>query len=92
MATIFSGNKMKIRKLKEGDTLEVGDLLRHENWMGRKHNRVERVTKCYAFVRLNDKCLQKYKRVIGWNDPWSQTTESFWRPIEEEVKVQEVKE
>lgn len=90
---------MKIRKLNEGDMVEVGDLLRHETWMGRKHFRVERVTKCYAFVRINEVCLQKYKRSIdrdriracGDNDQWSQVVNSFWRPIVDDKTIEDAK-
>lgn len=81
---------MKIRKIAIGEEVQVGDVIRIENWNRTSHPRVERVTKCFAFVRRSDTCLEKYNRVArafpspcGKKDIWSQVLYSWWRPVEE---------
>lgn len=47
--------------------LEVGDILLHETWMGKRTYKVHRVTKTMAFVWFNDICEGKFKRDLGFN-------------------------
>ena len=82
---------MKINKLNVGETVEVGDILRHENPItGKSYFKVGRVTPKYAFVKWNEVGEGKFKRVVegfikgcGDKDPYSQTRYSFWRPVVE---------
>ena len=35
---------MKVRKLKAGSKIEVGDFILHDSWMGKKWYKIVRVT------------------------------------------------
>src|ERR1039457_3562329 len=88
---------MKVRKLNDGDTIEVGDSLLHEhNLTGKKWFKVVRVTPKLAMVGWNECSEGKFKRTVtgymkplGYKDPYSQTSYSFWRPVTEEVVATE---
>jgi hypothetical protein len=80
---------MKISRLKVGDTIEVGDFIRHETDLtGKQHFPVVRVTPKYAIVMWNDVSEGRFKRVVentirpcGERDPYSQVRYSIWRPV-----------
>ena len=84
---------MRVRKLKNGEMLDIGDRIKVEHPVfGTRWETVHRVTKSFAFVRYNDVAEGKYKR--EYNDfgfgpiprqTWKQTVYSAWRPIEKEV-------
>ena len=81
---------MKVRKLTDGEEIQVGDYIRAEHMGigGKSHYKVHRVTKRYAFVRYNDVAEGKYPRVyveLGFvslpRQQWCTTTYSAWRPV-----------
>ena len=84
---------MKVRKLKDGALIEVGDRIRVEH-LGFEVSweTVHRVTKKFAFVKYNDAAEGKYRR--EYNDfgfcplprkTWLTTSYSVWRPIEKDA-------
>ena len=83
---------MRVRKLKNGESLSVGDMVKCKHQLCTRWETVHRVTKSFAFVRYNDVAEGKYKR--EYNDfgfgpiprqTWKQTVYSAWRPIEKEA-------
>jgi hypothetical protein len=85
---------MKVRKLAAGSTIEVGDVVCHDTWMGKKWYKVVRTTEKFAIVAWNDMATGKFPRVVpsvgmrpcGKRVIWDTTQHSVWRPIKEEVK------
>ena len=89
---------MKVRKLVVGDVIEVGDVIQHDSWHGKKWFKVVRTTEKFAIAAYNDTVTGKFPRVVqspfrlcGNRDLWSTTDYSAWRPVKDEVK-EEVKE
>jgi hypothetical protein len=86
---------MKVQKIKPGFKIDVGDMLCHDSFMGKKWFRFEKVTEKFAFARLNDCCLLKFPRIVpevglrasGKRDIWSTVQYSAWRPKVEESSV-----
>ena len=81
---------MRVRKLKDGDMIEVGDRIKceHLGW-GTKWDTIHRVTPKFAFVKYNDVAEGKYKRMyrdFGFEPlprtKWRQTSYSAWRPVD----------
>ena len=80
---------MKVRKLKNGDAIQVGDKIRLEHALGIRWETVHRVTAKYAFVKYNDIAEGKYRREyndFGFSpiprDTWKTTNYSAWRPVD----------
>lgn len=57
---------MKVRYLKDGEQVEVGDIIIHTHTFGSAHYTVHRVTPKYAYVRFNDVAEGKFPRVVGF--------------------------
>jgi len=79
---------MKVRKLEDGEPIEVGDRIRIENYLGVSWQAIHRVTKHYAFVKWNERAEGKFKRIykqFGFDiipyQKWNTTRYSVWRPI-----------
>jgi hypothetical protein len=79
---------MKVRKIKDGVMLEVGDRIQCDTSFGVKWETIHRVTKRFAFVRYNDVAEGKYKREyqdFGFcplpRQQWRTTQYSAWRPV-----------
>ena len=79
---------MKVRKIVEGDLIEVGDRIKVDTALGTQWQEVTRVTAKYAFVRYNDVAEGKYKRRydgFGFQpiprQQWITNQYSAWRPI-----------
>ena len=53
-----------MKKIEEGQQIEVGDLIQMKNYAGVKNWRVHRVTKKFAFVRWNDVSEGKFRRTV----------------------------
>lgn len=88
---------MKVRKLAAGATIQDGDLICHDSWMGKKWFKVVRTTEKFAIVAWNDTATSKFPRVVpssglhpsGKRDIWTTTQYSAWRPIPvDEVKTE----
>ena len=81
---------MKVRKLKDGDLIEVGDRIKVEHMgFGTQWETVERVTPKFAFVRYNENAEGQYKRTyedFGFcpkgSGKWRTTYYSAWRPVD----------
>lgn len=81
---------MKARALKDGDLIEVGDVIRAEHLgTGTDVNRVTRVTPKWAFVRVSDVYEQKFARLydtFGFapipKSTWRTTSYTAWRPVD----------
>ena len=80
--------RMKVRKLKDGDLIEVGDLIKVETDLGTRWDTVHRVSKKYAFVLYNEHAEGKYRRAysdFGFRpiprQTWLPNKYSAWRPI-----------
>ena len=54
-----------MKQLEQGDTIEVGDIIRSDSWAGIHEFPVHRVTKTVAFYMCNSVCVRKVKRMIG---------------------------
>lgn len=87
---------MKVRKLKDGDLIEVGDRIKteHRGIGGTRWETVERVTPKFAFDKY-----YKYRREysdFGFGpiprDTWSMSSYSAWRPINASSAAGERKE
>ena len=84
---------MKVKKLKDGDQIEVDDRVCLENFMGKRWFRITRVTPKFVFLKWNDHCEGKFPRVFkdfGWKpggskDIWNTTHYSAWRPVIGEI-------
>ena len=83
---------MRVRKLRDGDLLEVGDRIKveHRGIGGTHWETVVRVSKAYAFVRYNEHAEGKYRREYKdlYFEPlprsaWKTTNYSAWRPVEQ---------
>ena len=80
---------MKVKKLKPGSKIDVGDYLLKDTWMGKEWLKFVRVTDKHAMVRWSDKKEGKFQREIkevgirpcGDHDPWAAVEYSAWRPI-----------
>lgn len=79
---------MKVRKLKDGDLIEVGDRIKVETNLGVQWETVHRVTAKYAFVRYNERAEGKYRREyqdFGFSprprQTWLTNRYSAWRPV-----------
>jgi hypothetical protein len=82
---------MRVRKLADGATVEVGDRIRssqysdlHVSWLT-----VHRVTPKFAFVKYNDVSEGKFPRKANGfrfhslpRGTWSTTEYSAWRPVD----------
>ena len=82
---------MKVRKLINGDALQVGDIIVCSSCFGERHYPVTRVTKKYAFVKHNDTAEGKYPNVFDYGfqsypkQLWNTTTHYVYRPVEKAV-------
>lgn len=85
---------MKVRALKNGELIEVGDRIKTEHMGigGIAWNSVTRVTLKWAFVRVSDTYEQKFRREysdFGFrpipSGSWVTSSYSPWRPIKEET-------
>lgn len=80
---------MKVRKLIDGEKIDVGDRIKVEYMaFGTRWETITRVTSKYAFVRINDKAESKYMREyrdFGFEPlprhKWGTTNYSAWRPV-----------
>lgn len=77
---------MTYEQLTDGETLEVGDVIKHESALGNRRYKIHRVTAKYAFIKYNDVAEGKYHRVITWAGPrrakrlqWDTTRYTAWR-------------
>lgn len=52
-----------MRELKDGEQIEIGDIIRVKNAFGLRKHLVYRVTKKYAVVRYNDVKDGRYPRI-----------------------------
>lgn len=81
---------MSHRKLEDGESLQVGDIIVHEHSMGRSRHVVFRITKKYAFVMYNDVAKGKYPNVYGLyfsplpRTPYPTSTYEVYRKYEQE--------
>ena len=89
---------MRVRKLKNGDMIEVGDKIKveHRGW-GVQWETIHRVTPKFAFVKYNDVAEGKYRRVYSEftfspipSQLWNSTSYSAWRPLESEKRDEEI--
>ena len=84
---------MKVRKLRDGELIEVGDRIKCEHrGYGVDWRTVTRVTPKFAFTRNNEHAETKYQREANtfWfqsipRQKWSMTDYSAWRPVKEEA-------
>lgn len=81
---------MKVRRLEDGEELQVGDRIKRDSRGigGTYWETVHRVTKVFAFVRYNEHAEGKYRRKyqdFGFGPvprpKWSRTQYSAWRPV-----------
>jgi hypothetical protein len=81
---------MKARKLEDGETLQVDDIIIGEHVLGKRKHVVHRVTKKYAFVRYNETAEGKFPIVYDFGftslprERWRMTRYSAYRPVKEE--------
>lgn len=83
-----------LRKLKDGDAIQVGDRIKVETALGTQWEIVQRVTDKFAFVRYNERAEGKYRREYDgfWFAPlprqkWSTNQYSAWRPVESHADI-----
>ena len=89
---------MRVRKLKNGEMLDIGDRIKVEHpFFGTNWETVLRVTNKFALVRYNDIAEGKYRREyddFGFEPiprtKWRQTQYSAWRPVEREAGLTDV--
>ena len=87
---------MKVQKLKVGATIEVGDMVCHDSWIGKKWYKVVRTTAKYAVVAWSESATSKFPRIApcsgfrpcGNKDIWSGVQYSAWRPAKEVAAVE----
>lgn len=82
---------MKVSIIPDGDLIQVGDRIKHENALGISWYVVHRVTPKYAFVQYNDVAEGRYPRKANGvyfsnlpREKWSTTICSAWRPVKKE--------
>lgn len=89
---------MKVRKLREGAKIEVGDIVLHDSWIGKKWYKVVRVTEKFAVIKWSEKGEGKFQRAVkdggglrpcGSKDAWDTTRYSAWRPVRQESPAKE---
>jgi len=80
---------MKVRRLKNGETVEINDLIRCSTCFGKQVFKVVKVTPKYCFCAYNDIARGKYPRVyIEFTfeslprDTWNTTKYEVFRPVD----------
>lgn len=82
---------MEYIKLKENDTVEVGDVIRTEHAFGGNRFKVHRVTKKYSFAMFNEIAEGRFPRVYGFGfsslprQKWNTTNYEILRHINQQT-------
>lgn len=80
------------RRLIPGEEFRVGDCVRVKNALRVKNYRVKRLTAAFAYIRYNDACEGRFRRVIPQHlkplgtDAWCTTEYTPYRPIDPVTK------